>query len=104
MKMSQSGVDSLVRLMEMVVSDNDIVNVNKISNSHYNSAYLKIFLDEAEKNHNDAIGYDDFKDELWVRLQADADEYPEESNDFMRTWEAWVDLYRYLNRENKLIK
>jgi hypothetical protein len=62
---------------------------------------LYIFLDEAKKN-NDAIGYDDFAEELWRRLKKDVNHYPKEANDFTCTWAAWVDLHQYLKKNDKL--
>ena len=101
MRMSQEGLNKIVSLLKNVLSENHITNVMTISNRQYSSAYLNIFLDEAERN-NDAIGYDDFSEELWIRLGKNVNDYPKKADDFMVTWEAWVDLYRYLKKNDKL--
>lgn len=102
MKISQESFNKLVALLRNVIEGNNITNVMKISNPHYNSAYLKIFLDEAEKNKYEPIGYDDFGEQLWLILDQDAEKHAKDTEEFIRTWRAWFDLYQYLNKENKL--
>ena len=101
MKMSQDGLNKIVGLLKHVLSGDAMSRRMNITNWQYSSSYLYIFLEEAEKN-GDAIGYDDFSGELWSRLGKDVDDYPKEASEFTHTWEAWVDLYRYLKKNNKL--
>ncbi len=102
MRMSQEGLNKIVGLLKTVLSGDRITSVMRISNRQYSSIYLDIFLHETENNNHEAIGYDDFAEELWIRLEADANNYPKEADEFMKTWEAWVDLYRFLKKNDKL--
>jgi len=101
MRMSQDGLNRIVALLTKVLSRNSISSVMSISNPQYSSTYFHLFIEEAEKN-NDALGYDDFSEELWARLGGDVKDYSKEENEFRCTWEAWVDLYRHLKRNDKL--
>lgn len=77
MRMSQDGLNKIVGLLKIVLSGDRISSVMTISNRQYSSMYLNIFSDEAERN-NDAIGYDDFSEELWIRLGKDVNDYSKE--------------------------
>lgn len=101
MRMSQEGLDKIVRLLKNVLDKSHTSSVMRISNPQYSSMYLDIFLDEAERN-DDAIGNDDFAEQLWIRLEKDVNDYDKEATDFACTWRAWADLYRYLRKKGKL--
>lgn len=101
MRMSQDGLNKIVELLKNVLSGHPVSSAMTISNRQYSGIYYNVFLEEAERNH-DAIGYDDFSEELWRRLGRNESDDSEKLNEFMDTWEAWVDLYRHLKKNNKL--
>lgn len=102
MYMKKENFDSLVKLMDAVISGNKIINVMTITNPQYNEMYLRIFLDELENNNGEPIPYDAFGDRLWTMLNKDVNSFEKEANKFMSTWSAWVYLYRYLKKNDRI--
>jgi hypothetical protein len=100
--MKGENLDLLVKLMNRVITNDSHGSVMTISNSQYNEMYLKIFLDEIERNNGEPIPYDAFGDRLWVKLNKDVNSFAKEADEFMGAWNSWVDLYKYLKKNNKI--
>lgn len=83
MYMKGENLDSLVRLMNQVISNERHGSKITITNPQYNEMYLKIFLDEIELNDGEPIPYDAFGDRLWVKLNKDVNSFAKEADEVM---------------------
>lgn len=102
MYMKGENLDLLVNLMNLVISNDGHGHVMTITNPQYNEMYLKIFLDEIKLNNGEPIPYDAFGDRLWTKINKDVNSFAKEADEFMGTWNSWVDLYRYLKKNNQI--
>lgn len=102
--MKGENLDSLAILINSVISKNspgNPVSMN-ITNPTYRDTYLKIFMDEVERNNGEPIHYEKFGNRLWIKLNKDVDCFKKEADEFTDVWNGWYHLYTYLKRNNKL--
>lgn len=71
-----------------------------IRNPTYQSLYFNVFFDEIQNG--EPIPYDRFSERLTEYFEQDEANYKVVIESFMRTWNAWVALYRELNKRGIL--